>query len=148
MKFRVAGRRTSLRTIIMQITRESLARLELMTREEHRLKTFGEFKLWPKSKVPSPKKLAEAGLFCCGNEEEPDLTACYVCLKMLAGWEKNDDPWLEHGRNTNCLFIQKGKKEADMTLGDFMELDFAAAVNLVDDSKKSRTVDVTHDDIA
>ena len=88
---------------------------------EARLQTFQN---WPfkskcksKSKFKSkctPQKMAEAGFYCCGGNNEPDLVRCYFCRKELVcivhflpphltflyflkdGWEPDDDPWKEH----------------------------------------------------
>ena len=46
-----------------------------------RLQTF---KHWPFKEDCSctPEKMAEAGFYCCGGENEPDLVRCYFCRKV------------------------------------------------------------------
>ena len=77
-----------------------------------RLKTFRN---WPFMSDCSctPQKMAEAGFYSCGGDNEPDLARCYFCRKELVkivntwshltslyflkdGWEPEDDPWKEH----------------------------------------------------
>ena len=49
---------------------------------EARIKTF---KNWPFDADCSctPEKMAEAGFYCCGGNNEPDLVRCYFCRKEL-----------------------------------------------------------------
>lgn len=58
---------------------------------------------------------------------EPDLVRCYFCLRELDGWEVSDEPWDEHKRKP-CPFIAKGKRARDLTLQDFLELEFERVV--------------------
>ena len=74
------------------------------------------FKHWPFSEdtgaTCTPDKMAEAGFYCCGGENEPDLAKCYFCRKELDGWEPEDDPWKEHASHArgNCAYVNLGKK--------------------------------------
>jgi len=61
---------------------------------------------------------------------------CYVCLKELDGWEKEDDPWEEHRRHTSkkgwkCAFVDLGKNEQDMTVEEFFNLIKARSINKI-----------------
>ena len=51
---------------------------------EARIKTF---KNWPFDGDCSctPEKMAEAGFYFCGGNNEPDLVRCYFCRKELVG---------------------------------------------------------------
>jgi hypothetical protein len=40
--------------------------------------------------------MAKAGFFYYPTEDNPDTTACFLCGKLLDGWEENDDPLVEH----------------------------------------------------
>ena len=80
---------------------------------EARVQTFQS---WPFMSDCSctPQKMAEAGFYSCGGNNEPDLVRCYFCRKELVrifltcsalltslyflkdGWEPEDDPWKEH----------------------------------------------------
>ena len=41
---------------------------------------------------PSLLQLAEAGFYYTGTQDSPDAVRCFLCLKDLDGWERNDDP--------------------------------------------------------
>jgi len=41
-------------------------------------------------------KLARAGFFYYPIQNNPDNVACFLCRKSLDGWEKDDDPLVEH----------------------------------------------------
>lgn len=97
--------------------------------QDQRLETFKE---WPFNKDSSctVHKMAEAGFIFCGSKSEPDLAQCYVCLKKLDGWEQDDEPWKEHKKHSpSCLFVKIGKKEADMTPLNHLDLFFERRKN-------------------
>lgn len=50
---------------------------------------------WP-HKFLSPEELARAGFFHYPSQDSPDNTACFLCRRSLDGWEKGDDPLVEH----------------------------------------------------
>ncbi|TVY78495.1 Protein bir1, partial [Lachnellula suecica] len=50
---------------------------------------------WP-HKFLSPEELAKAGFFYYPLQTSPDNVACFLCHKSLDGWEKHDDPLVEH----------------------------------------------------
>ncbi|XP_072259072.1 baculoviral IAP repeat-containing protein 2 [Pyxicephalus adspersus] len=57
-----------------------------------RLKTFVN---WP-SRIPvTPKKLAEAGFYYVGRNDD---VKCFCCDGGLRCWESGDDPWVEHAK--------------------------------------------------
>ena len=82
------------------------------------------FKMWPFTEDCSctPEKMAAAGFYCCGGENEPDLVRCYFCRKELDGWEPEDDPWKEHVSHAKgrCAFVKLGKKSEDLTVSDVL----------------------------
>ena len=82
------------------------------------------FKMWPFTEDCSctPERMAAAGFYCCGGENEPDLVRCYFCRKELDGWEPEDDPWAEHSRRGNCAFVILGKKPEELTVSDVLGL--------------------------
>ena len=82
-----------------------------------RLQTF---KHWPFNE--DSEKMAEAGFYCCGGENEPDLVRCYFCRKELDGWEPDDDPWTEHASHARgeCPYINLGKKPHELTVMDVL----------------------------
>ena len=86
-----------------------------------RLKSF---KNWPFDADCSctPKRMAEAGLYFCGGDNEPDLVRCYFCRKELDGWEPEDDPWKEHESHArgSCAYINLGKKPHELTVTDVL----------------------------
>jgi len=70
---------------------------------ENRLRTFNQ---WPRKDV-SKSKLAEAGFYYQGFEEE---VKCVSCNLALAGWSSTDDPWVEHCKyKSNCEFLNLNK---------------------------------------
>lgn len=55
--------------------------------ESARLETF---KKWPLER-PTPQDLARAGFYFAPSSQSADRVICYVCGKILCGWEPNDD---------------------------------------------------------
>eukprot|EP00092_Neocalanus_flemingeri_P107193 GFUD01137578.1.p1 GENE.GFUD01137578.1~~GFUD01137578.1.p1 ORF type:complete len:145 (-),score=28.64 GFUD01137578.1:187-621(-) len=88
-----------------------------------RLNTFTH---WPFTDDCSctPERMAAAGFYCCGGENEPDLVRCYFCRKELDGWEPEDDPWKEHLSHAKgkCAYVKLGKKPEELTVGDVLGL--------------------------
>jgi baculoviral IAP repeat-containing protein 5 len=84
------------------------------------------FTMWPFTEDCSctPQRMAGAGFYCCGGENEPDLVRCYFCRKELDGWEPEDDPWTEHLSHAKgkCAFVRLGKKPEDLTVSDVLGL--------------------------
>lgn len=67
--------------------------------------------------------MAEAGFFWKGTTTEPDTAACFLCGKVLDGWEETDDPWMEHKKHApQCVFARNAKTEDEYTVREFMEL--------------------------
>lgn len=61
--------------------------------------------------------MAEAGFYYCGTSEEDDSATCFVCGKVLDGWEQDDEPWEEHSKHApNCKFVKMHKSEDEMTV--------------------------------
>lgn len=71
--------------------------------KQGRLKTFDN---WPfkKSDKCNAKSMADAGFYCIGNNDEPDLVECFICGKQLNGWEREDDPWSVRYANFICIY--------------------------------------------
>ncbi|XP_026277076.1 baculoviral IAP repeat-containing protein 5-like [Frankliniella occidentalis] len=92
------------------------------TSQEERLKSF---KYWPYKRGPCrPEKMAEAGFYSIGSKSEPDLAKCYVCLKELDGWEKDDDPWSEHKKHAAlCPYVVLNKSPDQLTVKDILTLE-------------------------
>lgn len=110
----------------------------LMHFEENRLATFLD---WPFEKDCSctPAKMAEAGFYHIGSDQEPDLVRCFVCLKELDGWEPNDLPWKEHrAHSSNCPLL-KLKCPEEMTIAELLKLEAAAQANIVKKSAEHLT---------
>jgi baculoviral IAP repeat-containing protein 5 len=62
-------------------------------------------------------QMAEAGFYWCGDERDNDTTACFICGKILDGWEETDDPWSEHRKHApQCAFLKYGKAQQDLTV--------------------------------
>ena len=55
----------------------------VMLDESARLETFKRVQ-WPfmEDSACTPEKMAEAGFYACGGENEPDLVRCYFCRKV------------------------------------------------------------------
>ncbi|XP_019552149.1 baculoviral IAP repeat-containing protein 5.2 [Aedes albopictus] len=84
------------------------------------------FKKWPYS-ASSPcniQKMAEAGFYWQGDDkEDEDTSVCFVCGKVLDGWEESDDPWEEHKKHApQCLFVKYGRPEAELTCEEMINL--------------------------
>lgn len=83
------------------------------------------FKHWPYTddKPCSIRKMAEAGFYWHGTEQEMDTAACFVCGKALDGWEETDDPWNEHRKHApQCPFVKYGRPEASLTCEEMVNL--------------------------
>ncbi|XP_018331127.1 baculoviral IAP repeat-containing protein 5 [Agrilus planipennis] len=97
-------------------------KLNLML-EKNRLDSFNNKWVFDDSKPCNAKKLAEAGFYYTGTEEEPDFVQCFFCDKQLVGWEEEDDPWQEHlHRSPQCEFAKHNKLEMELTLAQFIQL--------------------------
>ncbi|KAL6267679.1 hypothetical protein P5V15_000754 [Pogonomyrmex californicus] len=90
---------------------------------QSRRKTFDK---WPfnESNKCNADCMAAAGFYVIGNNDEPDLVACFICNKQLDGWEPNDDPWNEHVKhNPTCPFVKLNKQdEKAWTVGELYDL--------------------------
>lgn len=74
---------------------------------DSRIRTFAN--KWNYAHIQDPKKIAEAGFYYQGNEDE---VRCFYCDGGLRFWLKNDDPWSEHARwFPLCQFVQLVKGE-------------------------------------
>ena len=84
----------------------------IMVHVNARLKTFKNWPFTDGDSTCTPTRMAEAGFYCCGGENEPDLVRCYFCRKELDGWEPEDDPWKEHASHTRgkCAYVNLGKQ--------------------------------------
>lgn len=61
--------------------------------------------------------MAEAGFYYSGLDEEDDSATCFVCGKVLDGWERNDEPWNEHNKHApNCKFVKMHNTEDELTV--------------------------------
>ena len=61
--------------------------------------------------------MAQAGFYYSGVSTEDDSCTCFVCGKVLDGWEKNDNPWQEHEKHApNCHFVKLNLDQANLTV--------------------------------
>lgn len=61
--------------------------------------------------------MAEAGFYWCGTMQENDAAACFLCGKVLDGWESTDNPWMEHKKHSpQCAFVKFSRVEDDLTV--------------------------------
>lgn len=64
--------------------------------------------------------MAEAGFYWCGTETEPDIATCFLCNKVLDGWEAEDNPWTEHKSHApQCEFVILGRPEGLLTVSRY-----------------------------
>ncbi|XP_075193581.1 putative inhibitor of apoptosis isoform X2 [Anomaloglossus baeobatrachus] len=75
-----------------------------------RLKTFLN---WP-SRIPvTPNKLAEAGFYYVGRNDD---VKCFCCDGGLRCWESGDDPWVEHAKwFPRCEYLLHVKGQSFVT---------------------------------
>lgn len=74
-----------------------------MENEEQRLRSFGRNNGW--KALVDPQKLAAAGFYFTGIDDNVRCFACDVCLSR---WEAEDDPITEHLRNqSDCPFLSR-----------------------------------------
>ncbi|KAM9321017.1 baculoviral IAP repeat-containing protein 2 [Gastrophryne carolinensis] len=71
--------------------RSSVSNVSMQTTSS-RLKTFIN---WPARIPVTPKKLAEAGFYYVGRNDD---VKCFCCDGGLRCWESGDDPWVEHAK--------------------------------------------------
>lgn len=68
--------------------------------ESNRLKSFVQ---WPIPHIVEPKKLAAAGFYYMGIN---DNTTCFECGLELYQWKEDDQPMEEHRKwSQNCVFL-------------------------------------------
>lgn len=97
--------------------------------EKDRLNSFTK---WPfdESKACNKAKMAEAGFYFNGNDNEPDIATCFACSKTLDGWEPQDNPWNEHIKHApQCIFVKFGKPEDKFTVSKKLRVIFDILVN-------------------
>ncbi|XP_014217110.1 baculoviral IAP repeat-containing protein 3 isoform X2 [Copidosoma floridanum] len=84
---------------------------------EARLASFAD---WPASMAQTKEKMAEAGFFYSGTE---DQTTCYHCGGGLKKWEPQDDPWVQHAKwFSTCFYVRvvKGQEFINGVVGKEM----------------------------
>lgn len=65
---------------------------------------LSSFDTWSSQIIPDRYQLAKAGYFYSGFG---DKVVCFSCDLKLYNWEKTDDPWIEHYKNSpDCLFLK------------------------------------------
>lgn len=75
-----------------------------------RLKTFVN---WPTRIPVTPKKLAEAGFYYVGRNDD---VKCFCCDGGLRCWESGDDPWVEHAKwFPRCEYLLHVKGQSFVT---------------------------------
>ncbi|XP_044141133.1 baculoviral IAP repeat-containing protein 2 [Bufo gargarizans] len=75
-----------------------------------RLKTFLN---WPVNIPVTPKKLAEAGFYYVGRNDD---VKCFCCDGGLRCWESGDDPWVEHAKwFPRCEYLLSVKGQSFVT---------------------------------
>eukprot|EP00126_Sphaerothecum_destruens_P005219 Sdes_comp18649_c0_seq1m8856 len=73
---------------------------------EARLNSFQKWPLPKSYKKVTPANLSKAGFYYLPFENSIDNVCCVYCGKQLEGWEKGDDPLLEHKtRSSLCPFL-------------------------------------------
>ncbi|XP_067856220.1 baculoviral IAP repeat-containing protein 5.1-like isoform X2 [Heptranchias perlo] len=89
-------------------------------------KRLATFRNWPFTEncQCTPEKMAKAGFLHCPTENEPDIAACFFCLKELESWEPDDNPWMEHQRHSPaCAFLALKTDAFDLTVEEFFRLE-------------------------
>ncbi|XKL65147.1 hypothetical protein PGB90_005233 [Kerria lacca] len=101
--------------------------------EKNRLETFTQWIYKDDNKAKcTPEKMAKAGFYVV-SENEPGTVKCFVCLKTLDGWERDDDPIGEHIKHApQCPFIKLNKKESDLTLNEIISLCENMEINILE----------------
>ncbi|CRK90640.1 CLUMA_CG004343, isoform A [Clunio marinus] len=90
--------------------------------EEDRIASFKNWQ-YSESDKCSVQKMAEAGFFYTGHGEDDDSATCFVCGKVLDGWESNDDPWEEHEKHApNCRFVNTHLIQDDYSVEQLFNL--------------------------
>ncbi|KRY70076.1 Baculoviral IAP repeat-containing protein 5.2 [Trichinella pseudospiralis] len=97
-----------------------------MALESNRLSSFVSWPYTSKDRC-NKQNLAKAGFYYDPIDSDEGCVRCFFCLKELHDWQRNDNPWDEHVRHTikkgkPCPFIELGKAEAELTVGEFFQL--------------------------
>ncbi|KRZ09933.1 Baculoviral IAP repeat-containing protein 5.2 [Trichinella zimbabwensis] len=97
-----------------------------MALESNRLSSFDSWPYTSKNRC-NKQNMAKAGFYLDPTDSSADCVRCFFCLKQLHNWKRNDSPWDEHIRHTikqgkPCPFMDLGKVEAELTVGEFFEL--------------------------
>lgn len=67
--------------------------------------------------------MSAAGFYWSGNEKENDTATCFMCSKVLDGWEESDNPWLEHQKHApQCLFVKLGRPECELNVNLYFRI--------------------------
>ena len=78
-----------------------IGKYKLYVYYENRISSFDP---WSQQIIPDKYQLARAGFFYSGFG---DKVVYFSCDLKLYNWEKTDDPWIEHYKNSpNCLFLK------------------------------------------
>lgn len=65
---------------------------------------LASFATWSLQIIPNKYQLARAGFFYSGFG---DKVVCFSCDLKLYNWEKTDEPWFEHCKNSpDCVFLK------------------------------------------
>ncbi|XP_031575287.1 baculoviral IAP repeat-containing protein 5-like [Actinia tenebrosa] len=103
-----------------------------MNREQNRKATFIEWPFNDENCNCTSEKMAAAGFYHCPTDRDQDIARCFVCFKELEGWEPEDDPWKEHkSHSPKCEFLALNKREEDMTVEEFLDLETKGQNNRV-----------------
>lgn len=75
---------------------------------------LASFDTWSSQIIPDKYQLAKAGFFYSGFG---DKVVCFSCDLKLFSWNKTDEPWIEHYKNSpDCLFLKTVGYRTDNTL--------------------------------
>lgn len=62
-------------------------------------------------------QMAEAGFYYSGADADDDSATCFVCGKVLDGWENDDEPWTEHEKHApRCQFVQIHSAQEELSV--------------------------------
>lgn len=79
-----------------------------------------------------------------GSASDPDSVVCFLCQKSLDCWDEDDDPWTEHLKHSkHCNFAEKGKKEDEYTLTEFIDIKNELNLKILEKCKEQHLQAVT-----
>ncbi|XP_059480022.1 baculoviral IAP repeat-containing protein 5-like [Neocloeon triangulifer] len=103
-----------------------------------RLETFGEKGMWFEVGSASRQDMVKSGFYCPSEDKRKNrIVKCTYCRKEFANWTRDDKPEERHlAESSECPFAQFGRDEEELTVREFLELELAVKLAVMDEDKE------------